>query len=248
MKVGFAVIREKNRMEKLMNKYIEEIGLSDLDLSESYYYSSLVLCVIDAVYSISVRYSSVEKVVENFCDFAGIERYRKDKTRFPDETNQFRISEFLKLASNIEPLDFANDVFKNKQRTSTRSGILKAEAVVLFHQVLERHNIQTFQDLESMSDDDLRVLEAEVRNIKGQSSGISYSYFRMLAGDDSEIKPDRMIIRYLTTAMGYNVSIGEAKELIKELRNSIIKEYGLRVTLREIDHSIWRYQRVQANT
>ena len=40
----------------------------DLQLDQAYFYQSLPLCVIDAVYSIGVRYSSTEATVQRFCE------------------------------------------------------------------------------------------------------------------------------------------------------------------------------------
>ena len=47
--------------------------LSNLQLSHSYHYNSIACCIVDAVYSIGVRYQSTENTVASFCKYAGIE-------------------------------------------------------------------------------------------------------------------------------------------------------------------------------
>jgi len=83
------------------------------------------LCVIDAVYSIGVRYESTRRTVSDFCRWA---HWEEDLAKAPSE---YTISEFVAL---LEPYngkweEMADEVFYNRQRTSTRGGILKAEAV-----------------------------------------------------------------------------------------------------------------------
>ena len=71
----------------------------------------------------------------------------------------------------------------DRQRTSSRNGILKAEACELFACALWEGGIEDFNDL---SEARLANAEARVLAIRGQGSGLSFSYFKMLAGDDDE--------------------------------------------------------------
>ena len=45
-----------------------QLDFTNLQLDQAYFYQSLPLCVIDAVYSIGVRYSSTEYTVQRFCE------------------------------------------------------------------------------------------------------------------------------------------------------------------------------------
>jgi hypothetical protein len=143
-------------------------------------YKSLPLCVIDAVYSIGVRWESTERTVDDFCKWSGWNYGR-----------EYTIKEFLSL---LNPFDsdweaIATKVFQNRQRTSSRSGILKAEAVYRFARELWCCDIDTLTDLSGI--DSYECLFPEIAKIPGQSSGISFKYFLMLAGYDGIIKPDR---------------------------------------------------------
>lgn len=66
----------------------EELNLDNVKLSDEYYYQSLSLCVIDAVFSIGVRYASTRKTVIKYCDFYGIKRIRDDFNSLPIELEQ----------------------------------------------------------------------------------------------------------------------------------------------------------------
>jgi hypothetical protein len=84
--------------------------------------------------------------------------------------------------------ELATSIFRNKQRTSSVSGVLKVEAIVHFLKELSNKGINYFQDLENISTN----FESKIKEIKGQKSGISLQYFYMLAGNDRLIKSDRM--------------------------------------------------------
>jgi hypothetical protein len=59
----------------------------------------------------------------------------------------------------------------------------------------------------------------------------------MLAGDDDHVKPDRMVVGWLTQVLGRPPSVPEAAALVEEAA----KELG--VTPWELDHAIWNAQR-----
>ena len=52
--------------------------LNTLTLSESYYYASLPLCVIDAVFSIGVKYTSTQNAVRSYCRYFGLAEYQAE--------------------------------------------------------------------------------------------------------------------------------------------------------------------------
>lgn len=213
---------DQQKVNDFVSSTLPVIGAS---LPEEYYYCSLSHCVIDAIYSIGVKYEGVRNVVERYCAFF----------------------EQPKLSPNIgEPLSALLrhydehgvigmlDVFKNRQRTSSRNGILKAEAVLLFAEVLVRQGIEKREDMLSA---DFVTLEAAIAEIPGQGSGISFRYFRMLSGDDSLIKPDRMIERFLTNVTGKKPTADVMQSLIEQAASAH------QITPRLLDYLIWNYQR-----
>jgi hypothetical protein len=185
------------------------LPLATARLGDEYFYQSLPLCVIDAVYSIGVRYSGVQRVVARYCERLGRRTFRAERRTLPPTHDQESIAAFCERTEEIGPAAMADAVFGNRQRTSSRAGVLKAEAAYRFAAALRVHGVNYFQDVPAAADD--ARLEADIRGIAGQGSGISLRYFFMLAGSDEFIKPDRMILRFLFSALGRQVSPVEAQ-------------------------------------
>jgi len=217
------------------------LKLKDARLPPEYYYRSLPLCAIDAVFSIGVKYEGVRNAVRRYAEAFGLDIYRPTEA-YPERGDQQSVEDFLRKADALGTGYLAESVFRNRQRTSTRNGILKAEAVYRFCQVLRRHGVNVFQDLQPALSNP--ALEEAVREIPGQRSGISFIYFCMLAGEEQGIKPDRMVIRFLEQALGRTVKIGEAQQLLTAVSETLRAEYP-HLTPRLLDYEIWSYTRSQ---
>lgn len=215
---------------------LNKLDIENASLSDEYYYSNISSCVVDAVFSIGIKYSMTRKVVMNFCDFVGINRI--DKSRIGDDEYDIR-----KLISFYDEHDIdyiTNDVFKSKNKTSTRNGILKSEAVYQFAKTLERFDVYTLNDVNKVIDNDL--FENAIKKIPGQTSGISLKYFFMLAGSDAHIKPDRMIMRFISSATGKSVNTETAHSLLAKVTDMLHSKFP-ELTPRILDHAVWQYQR-----
>lgn len=155
------------KAEKLAKKCEEKLDFNE-NLGDEFNYSSLVFCVIDAVFSIGTHYSSTEKTVANYAYHFGLERYRTESSDFVH-----RISDFIQNYEQFgEPESFAERVLHNRQRTSSTNGILKAEACYKVAKILKDHNVETIADFRSMSAETEKLVIAEIKQVKGQSSGI----------------------------------------------------------------------------
>ncbi len=132
----------------------------------------------------------------------------------------------------------ADQVFCNHQRTSTRNGILKAEAVLRFAKILQKYGFERRKDLERS------VLpergEAEIQSLPGQKSGQSLRYFYMLAGNDNWAKPDRHIFRFIQSSLGMPPSVQEAQRLLEKVVDELRPRYP-QLTVRLLDYTIWEY-------
>jgi hypothetical protein len=205
----------------------------------AYEYASLPLCVIDAVFSIGVRYESTERTVTEFC---GRYRWQRDGR---GRTAEHPISDFLVIVQPYENRweDMADRIFRNRQRTSSRSGILKAEATFRFAKTLQHFGLETFADvLKSGLRNDLRQA---IKAIPGQSSGLSYAYFLILAGNQDGVKADRMVTRYVANALGVrNVAPELAEELVRNASKVLRAEFP-RLVPSSLDNKIWKYQRAK---
>ena len=211
--------------------------MGPLPLPAEFFYASLPLCVIDAVFSIGVTYTSTRNTVVRFCEHQGWTK--SPGLDAPRAEGEHTISGFLTLFDGLTPDQMAEKLFGNRQRTSSRSGILKAEAVRRFAVALKETGIDDFCDL---AEERLTAAETSVRWIPGQKSGISFDYFRMLAGDDNLIKPDRMVQRYIARALGeapQYVSPDKARKLLQGA-TLVLVQHGQDWSPRRLDHSIWK--------
>jgi hypothetical protein len=152
-----------------------------------------------------------------------------------DGGSEQSVEQFVELLDGRDFDDLATSVFCNRQRTSSRAGILKAEAVYRFAKVLHDFEVNTFGDTEDTSRND-RVEQA-IRKIPGQKSGISFSYFLMLAGSEGFVKADRMICRFVAEAMRQPATPAIAQRLVLDAASNL----GLSPRL--LDYAIWNYQR-----
>lgn len=205
----------------------------------AYEYASVPLCVIDAVFSIGVRYESTERTVTEFCARYHWQRDGRGKEK------EHTITEFLSILNPYGNRweEMADTVFRNRQRTSSRSGILKAEATYRFAKTLQQFGVETFADvLKSGLRNDLRQA---IKAIPGQASGLSYAYFLILAGNQDGVKADRMVTRFVADALGVrNVAPELAEELVRNASKTLRGEFP-RLVPSSLDNKIWKYQRAK---
>jgi len=195
-------------------------------------YESVPLCVIDAIFSIGVKYEGVERVVARYIAYWS-------QKHVDANSDAHTTSDFLAEFSGRG--DLADSLFGNRQRTSTRSGILKADAVVQLLETLNRLGVQTTAELRSRFADE--GLDKAIRLVHGQGSGVSAKYLFLLAGVEDAVKPDRMIIRFVSNAIGRRVGPLEAQNLVADAAAQLQKS-DARLTPRGLDHLIWSAQRV----
>ena len=218
----------------------QKLNLSTISLGNEYYYNSLPFCIIDAVFSIGVTYSSTQKTVLNFANYFKLKLYRENKKTLPNINEQLSVKDFLDFYEQYDSNYFAEKIYNNRQRTSTRNGILKSLAVYEFAKVLSSFNINYFQDIKNLKLNS--NFEANIKEIIGQGSGISLSYFYMLSGDDAYIKPDRMVLRFLKEILGDEPKLDEAIELLQATCEQLKNKYSS-LTPRKLDYVIWNYQK-----
>lgn len=227
-------------VDKLVRCIRQKLGDLNHGLSTvEYHYSSIPLGVIDAVFSIGVRYESTERTVQEFCQTYGWPMARRN-----DGTEK-TISDLLAILQKYENRweEMANIVFRNRQRTSSRSGILKAEAVYRFAEELRRFGIETFADAQRLGLQD--SVRRAIAMIPGQSSGISYDYFLMLVGHTDHVKADRMVRRFVADALGLrDVQPDDCRRLVRGA-TSLLKSQFPKLSPMLLDHAIWEYQRKQ---
>ena len=193
-------------------------------------YDSVGLAIIGAVWSIGVRYQSVENVIA---------RYRAERLaggHDPDTDRPGDVRRFIEACGGAE--DFAERM-GNRQRTSTTNGILKAEAVLQEARILEEEGVGLPADLAAAGQERLDHLQRRWSTVTGQASGVSWRAFSLLVGLP-EVKPDRMIRRFAAAALDRPretaVGVDEARDLVMAAATH------LGVSPSELDYAIWAYQ------
>jgi len=215
------------------------LPLHSAALSEEYRYQSLPLCVLDAVFSIGAKYASTRQVVIRYCNYTSQRRIRSSNA-LPRPEQQESITTFCARPEQADVDRLADLVYENRQRTSTRGGILKAEAVLLFAEALRAFGVERLQDVPQVAES--VAFASAVRSVPGQGSGISLQYFWMLAGSEGFVKPDRMVLRFLESALARRVDIAEAVSLLREASNQLNTDFP-NMNPRLLDHEVWKYQR-----
>ena len=129
----------------------------------------------------------------------------------------------------------------NNNRTSTRGGVLKSQAIRDASRVLNTEGIGTTADLRKVAEDDLQLARVKAAwcAVTGQRSGITWHYVQMLAGIDG-VKPDRMICRFVADAVGLPRT-RVTPTFALEILTAAAKEMGM--SPNDLDHAVWQFQR-----
>jgi hypothetical protein len=216
------------------------LDLAAAKLGNEYFYQSLPLCVIDAVWSIGVLYKGVQDVVERYCEHFGLREFRDGQTDLLSVESQESITEFIDKYNEYGVERFTHEIYQNRQRTAPTNGILKSEAVLMFAKVLQYHKVEHLQDVVRVVND--RSFESDIKLVPGQKSGVSLAYFFMLTGSENRVKPDTRVMAFLEDCLNRTVKTSEAEPLL-QAAVSLLKPKYTHLMPRLLDHVIWQYQR-----
>jgi hypothetical protein len=193
-------------------------------------YASSALAIIDSVWSIGVRYRGVLNVLDRYRTLR-----RANGTDPEHDTPADLVGVIEKLGG---PEGFA-DAVQNRQRTSSRSGILKAEAVLLEARHLREERIASSEDLLRADPGKLDAIRARWVSVPGQGSGLSLDYFLMLSGLPG-VKADRMIRRFVASALRLPNELAISADDARRLVRDAARRFG--VDERVLDYAIWRFE------
>lgn len=193
-------------------------------------YASCALAIIDAVWSIGVRYQGVQNVVE---------RYRRLRLGQGADAERDTPLDLVRLIDAVGGPEAFADAVRNRQRTSSRSGILKAEAVYREAQILVDDGIETPGDLRGAPSERLERVGGRWRSVTGQGSGISLDYFLMLNGLPG-VKADRWIRRFVAKALELPNELAVSVERAGVVTRAVAERLG--VDERVLDYRIWRHE------
>jgi predicted transcriptional regulator len=218
----------------------KNLCLQTAQLSRSYYYQSLPFCIVDAIFSLGVRYRQVENVVCHVHKATKWPVFRRHGTPFPPEAEQIKVAELLQATEPPKQQTlFHNRGYANPAKALDKR-ILKSDLVRKFAEVLIENKVNSFQSL--ISHDTPVELDQKLCDLPALRSGIAVRYFRMLAGDESQVKPDRMIQRFIQSGVNKNLNVADSATLVQETCG-VLKQTYSSLTPRLLDHEIWKFQR-----
>lgn len=169
--------------------------------------------LIDAVLSISARYGS---------DTNGV---RGAVARYRTAVGSERPDDLARLAHH-DP-----EVLQGILNDQRISGRTKASAILEAANNLLDIGVKTAADL-NPQDPAQKNAYVSVHGL----GWVTWEYFGMLLGKPG-IKADRWIVRFVSRALGRDVSAAEAKSLLVDAADA------LSATPTELDHAIWAYER-----
>ena len=206
-------------------------------------WTSLSFCIVDAVWSIGAHYDNVvvPLVRKKFAaEFGVTEPTIAAGEPLPADPLPLPKLEALAVDSLTG--------MTNRQRTSTRGGVLKAEAVLLHIAVFREYHVDTMQDALALLSDTEHFAKVDdaLRSIPGEGGyGVRRNYLWMLIGQDDLIKPDRMVLRWLGRR-GVKTDPAGARDIIAALVPLVSARLNRTVTAWEIDHALWLAGRKKA--
>lgn len=194
------------------------------------YPGSLALCVLDAIWSINVRYPVTKGVI---C------RYR-DERRWQGNPDEDGLPELVEVYERLGGVDAFIERVGTRNRVSAQSGAMrKGEAVFLAASAVHDLGIDT---ADQFRDADDTALGEQAKDawlaIPGQRSGISWRYLRMLLGLP-DVKPDRMVMRFVASALCVDETATATNRAVV-LVQAAAEHFG--VDQQALDHEIWEYQ------
>lgn len=219
----------------LAEKCKKELPLENSNKTTLGFYKSLPICILDAVFSIGIKYAIVVNVEKNYMEYYQLKIERQEPIK-----NEHTINDFIFNIEQFNEIEkFTNEVLKNKNRTSSNNGILKADACYQIAKIMQKRNINTLNDFKNYTDK--QGLNKEILQVKGQGSGIMLKYLYMLTGDESLVKPDRWIERYIQEVFPEVKNQQDIQETMQKTVNYLKPEYP-NLTVGKLDGMIWKYQ------
>lgn len=196
--------------------------------------------MLDAVYSIGSRYGAVVRVCRAYSEHARLDPVTVAHREIATVVGTYSEQPLERFVADVHAVGvdrFAGEVVRHRGRTSSRGGILKADAALRYAQTLLAHGVHHMGDLQKLVTDAERCddVQAQLRRVPGNGVfDVRLNYLWMLTGDDDLVKPDRMVLRWLTRHCATPVDPATARDLLPAVAQVV------ECTPWELDHAIWR--------
>ncbi len=213
-------------------------NLATAQLGMEYFYTGLPLCLIDTVFSRGVRYEGTKRVIQRYCDYWSLQQKWGERDELPPRDAQQSVAAFVQDVERVGVETYTNKVFINRQRTSAKNGILKAEASYHFGTALLAHGANYLQDVSALAAN--TAFQQAVRAIPGQKNALSY--FFILCGLHDFVSPGRWVVGFVEQSVGRPVRLDDAQRLVT-LACAELKHHYPHLTPALLDHCIWLRER-----
>ena len=200
-------------IEQYLKKFIsyieENLDLSKLPSHESF--KSLSICIINCIYSLRANYRTITMpIVQRYAD-----KFLSGNPHKAGETLNDLINN---IDNNGGYEEFAYNILKNKQ---VIAGELKSLVCYNLANKLIEIGINDINDFRNYKD--ISKLERTILSVRGVGPA-AMNYLFMLTGDNTRVKIDIHIYRFVENAIGVNLNDEEIQELFTkavEILNSL---------------------------
>lgn len=201
------------------------------------------IAVVSAVFSIQAKDESVRKVVDRFAHRQGAEvAALGGLDRGRDEYPVSRLADDL---TNLSEEELVTDVFGSGAK-SPRAGRTKAVLVQEAARALLDAGVSSRDHVETSPSGDRYEQQKKAWTGVHGLGWVTFEYFRLLCGAETA-KPDIMIHRWLADALGHQVDGSTALAMVKSLASELEHRWGVEVSPRAVDHTIWFHQSERAD-
>lgn len=210
------------------------IDLKKARLSDEFYPAHITVALIDALFTPQLRYyRDVVPIVERYCSHFKLRRVRQgpDRSKLPPVDEQETLTDLINHFDELGCKGFQNKIVRSRYY-SPGTSILKSENVKRAAIELQGIGIETLQDRQSKSAEEIKCVLRPLRGIGDRTIHM----FLMYAGDDNFVKGDVHVCRFVAKALQTTkVSPSSAEELV------INAAKILDIPPRLLDYEIWKH-------
>lgn len=204
-----------------------------------FYYAHLPLAIIDAVFARGQVYEATAKTVNNYCEFYSLKRNRKTD-ELPQIDDQESICSFMKKFEYEGEWEFRNNIFRSSEPTSFRMNCKsKTMAVYDFSELLLKHGVNYFQDVDRVMHDPGFAFEA--MKLSGMTEN-GLNYFFLLTGCSSMPGSVKMMVDLVSGTAGTDVTHTYTAEVIDDVCRSLRPDFP-GINVRILSYVVWDYAR-----
>jgi hypothetical protein len=219
----------------------QELNLGQVTLGDDYFYQSLPLCAIDAVFCRLAPDERGKAAVLQYCQYFSLTRVRADRVRLPAIEEQESLAGFAGKVLELGVNEFINKVFRSREMISG-TPMTKAEGSYLFALMLKKYGANFLQDAPALAAN--REFEEELTHIPGLDSRGMLRRFFLLSVDDGFVWPDQQAAKFVSDRIHRRVGLGEAGQMLRSSVD-ILRQKQPHITARLLDKALWDFGSVK---